>query len=398
MSGYFERATMETNMKEDSTSIEALKEYFKAENSKLIDMDKSKKSEKESNSETFVSNGLYFKKIGKDEVEVVGLASAITAQHVVIPGTTSEGHFRVTSLGNYCFNNANIMKTISIPGSVTEIGKYAFAGSSIQSIELSPSITRLGEGAFYDCASLVQVDMNHASLEMIAKNTFQNCIHLKLILLGESITTVEKAAFQNCYELTDLIFGDQLKSVAPLAFDNCKSLKTVSLGSTVDTILSDVFKCCKSLEFVLAASEYTADNAYRLFKDSPILHKKKGGCEMVLNTLVHMDADVYTVPADTEVIAPFALVDNDRENIYLPKSVRLLLPNAFCTKAKKKVLADGQVMTMEGHVIRRHIHYAGKVTEWMLVEKLADEDYYYSPVLVTCKGESGTEITFVDYI
>jgi hypothetical protein len=61
----------------------------------------------------------------------------------------------VTSIGKRAFMYCGSLKSIAIPSSVTSIGESAFDGcSSLTSITIPSSVTSIGEWAFCDCSGL----------------------------------------------------------------------------------------------------------------------------------------------------------------------------------------------------------------------------------------------------
>ena len=62
----------------------------------------------------------------------------------------------ITSIGDYCFNGLNNLRTINAPD-VTYIGKYAFSGcNSLSSLDLGSKNTTIGVGAFSNCSELLE--------------------------------------------------------------------------------------------------------------------------------------------------------------------------------------------------------------------------------------------------
>ena|GEM_PF-2505730 len=135
-------------------------------------------------------------------VYVYGSAATLT-----IPSTV-DGH-TVTAIGDEGFSGVSC--NIVLPDTIKEIGSYAFSNSGITSITLPPSLTTLGEGAFYNCESLRSVTVMNG-LKAIPDQAFAGCTALSSINLGNV-----------------LMIGDR-------AFENCTSLKTVTVPKTVMSI------------------------------------------------------------------------------------------------------------------------------------------------------------------
>ncbi len=74
----------------------------------------------------------------------------------------------------------------AIPGSVTEIGQYAFYGcSSLEAISISNSVTSIGQTVFQGCSSLKTITFG-SGLEHISDNSFTDCSIVKAFWLGNT--------------------------------------------------------------------------------------------------------------------------------------------------------------------------------------------------------------------
>ncbi len=100
------------------------------------------------------------------------------------------------SIEPYAFDHAKVIAVI-LPESMKEIGKYAFIGSDLQSIDIPDSVTKLGQGGFYLCDALQTVRLPKG-LKEIPAAMFMECKALTTIEHGESITQIGENAFLNC--------------------------------------------------------------------------------------------------------------------------------------------------------------------------------------------------------
>jgi len=71
-------------------------------------------------------------------------------EHVVI----EEG---VTSISDYTFKNCSTLVSVSLPSTLTSIGKDAFREAQISSITIPANVESIGSTAFYNCTNLKQV-------------------------------------------------------------------------------------------------------------------------------------------------------------------------------------------------------------------------------------------------
>lgn len=104
-----------------------------------------------------VSNGIKYKLYPSKTAEVL---KNDYSGDIVIPATVTYNNitYKVTSLGDYCFNYCSGLKSITLPDGITSLGKWCFSDcSSLTSITLPDGITWLGEECFSYCRSLTSV-------------------------------------------------------------------------------------------------------------------------------------------------------------------------------------------------------------------------------------------------
>jgi hypothetical protein len=77
---------------------------------------------------------------------------------VIIPDTING--LPVTSIGNFTFENKSGVTNVTIPGSVANIGSYAFLGTGLTSFTIGRGITNIGTAAFAFCSSLTNVTIS----------------------------------------------------------------------------------------------------------------------------------------------------------------------------------------------------------------------------------------------
>lgn len=155
-----------------------------------------------------------------------------------------------TNRKNHEDYEANGLKYVSIPNSVTKIGDEAFFQcKNLTNVLLPDSIKQIGREAFSLCSSLNKVTIPKG-VTSIKYKAFYNCGNLKNILMQGGITTIGREAFENCYNLTNITLPNSLTEIASEAFSNCQKLTNVSIPEGVTSIGYGAFYGCLSLNHI----------------------------------------------------------------------------------------------------------------------------------------------------
>ena len=213
----------------------------------------------------------------------------------------------VTLIGDHAFKSCTNLKTIeNIPSTLTEIKKWCFEESGLESIDLSnTNVTIMQDGVFFNNHSLTSVKLpkglknfwDHAfcgckalnnivmpsTVEGIYNNVFEGCESLSNVTFNDSYTILGHHVFKNC-PLTAVTFPNTLTSIGEYAFENTK-LTTVDLSNTKITSLSNgCFFICEKLSDVKLPKDLT-DIGNNAFISSAIASitfppslQKIGGC------------------------------------------------------------------------------------------------------------------------
>jgi transcriptional regulator with XRE-family HTH domain len=179
----------------------------------------------------------------------------------------------VTSIGYGAFSGTAIGWS-TLPDGLTYIGDYAFAEcESLVEITLPESIEYLGEGAFRNCASLTEINMRNRVTE-IKPYTFQNCYNLESIYLDGDVRIIGESAFNGCTALRyiDVPNCENLSYIGDYAFYSCTALENVYVptgSAAVITLGASAFNGCTALtSFDMGAlasiGDYAFEGCYKL--------------------------------------------------------------------------------------------------------------------------------------
>lgn len=168
-----------------------------------------------------------------------------------------------------------LIKKVTMPDSVTEIGDRAFTDlESLETVTLPPNVTRIGDSAFAFCRQLHTVILND-SLTEIGDNAFKFCFDLEEITLPPSLKTIGDMAFASS-SIRVLDIPDSVTTIGDMAFLACDNLVAIKFNGTIKHMGEDIFDGCDSLQFVFVPNgdrrgfrELLPDEVHSLIVDSP---------------------------------------------------------------------------------------------------------------------------------
>ena len=185
---------------------------------------------------------------------------------VVIPEQVqyNEELYRVTSIGEYAFEDCSSLVSVTIPEGVTSIGEYAFEDcSSLASVTIPESVTSIGDRAFWNCSSLASVTIPE-SVTSIGDYAFSYCRSLASVTIPEGVTSIGGGAFRSCSSLASVTIPEGVTSIGDYAFSGCSSLASVTIPESVTSIGGSAFSGCSSLASVTIPESVTSfgDSAF----------------------------------------------------------------------------------------------------------------------------------------
>ncbi len=152
-------------------------------------------------------------------VSYTGSLSAVNIPEIISGNT-------IGALGDGIFASLDgrVPTEISIPATVTSVGKNALSGATISKITVGGRLTSIGESAFSGCTGLAQIGLGEG-LEIIPYDAFSST-SIRTVDIPESVRVIDENAFYNCAELKTVVLprGVEIKNAA---FSGCNSLVTV---------------------------------------------------------------------------------------------------------------------------------------------------------------------------
>ena len=173
---------------------------------------------------------------------------------------------KANAIGYCAFWGCSGLTSVTIPSSVTEIGRYAFASSGLTRVTIPSSVTEIGSSAFSCCSGLTSVTIP-SSVTKIGYGTFSDCSGLTSVTIPSSVTEIGSSAFAYCRGLTSVTIPSSVTKIGYETFAYCRGLTSVTVPSSVTKIGDNAFSGCSGLTSVYVSWKTPLLNGADKFKD-----------------------------------------------------------------------------------------------------------------------------------
>ncbi len=166
---------------------------------------------------------------------------------------------KLDCIGRHAFYNDKVLKELTIPKDVTQIGEGFVDGcSSLETLntEVKNSTFTSNDGILYKGNTLVRCPEDYEGdvfvnvyTVTIAKGAFYHCAKVRSVTLEKNVNTIGALAFSGCKNLESYNFAVQnkVKAISNSAFYGCSSLTNIILPEQISTIGKSAFANCTSL-------------------------------------------------------------------------------------------------------------------------------------------------------
>ncbi|MGN1020863.1 MAG: leucine-rich repeat protein [Aristaeellaceae bacterium] len=183
---------------------------------------------------------------------ITGYISSDTVSTLNIPETIDG--YTVTAIGDSAFADANFanddITLITLPSTLTSIGKSAFAGCILlEEVALPEGLESIGQEAFSGDRTLMSITLP-STLTSIGSSVFSGCYGLHDVQFPENVIPLSNYMFANCSALTSVSLPAGITSLPTGLFSSCRNLASVQLPEGLTDIGEDAFYECKSLRAI----------------------------------------------------------------------------------------------------------------------------------------------------
>jgi len=273
--------------------------------------------------------------IGTERTQTAAISSSTVGTFTIPSSVNYNGDaYAVTAVGDCAFYNCSVMTSVTIPNTITSIGKDAFGYTKLTSIIIPTSVTSIGSYAF-EYTKLTSIVIP-TSVVSIGSNVFFNCTSLASIIVDSSNSSYSSAdgvlfnknkttliQYPLANTQTSYVILGSVASIESNAFESCINLTSITIPSSVTSIGDRVFTLSQKLTSITV----DGNNSNYVSVDGVLFDKN-------MTTLIQYPCrnaqTSYAIPASVVSIGSLALSSCvNLTSITIPASVTSIGSLAF---------------------------------------------------------------------
>lgn len=158
----------------------------------------------------------------------------------------------ITHVCNAAFSGYSDLSSVSLPDTVTSIGRLSFYKTGLKKVVLPDKLVSVDYNSFAYCESLQSVVIP-GTLKTVAGGSFQGCKNLSSIKINEGVEVLE----WGCFKGTGIKVVDIPASVTTIssAFEQCDKLDHITIPKTVTKLTGDLCFGCDLLRYAIVEAQ-----------------------------------------------------------------------------------------------------------------------------------------------
>lgn len=202
------------------------------------------------NSNYLTEKGILF---NKDKTRLILYPIGKTDSSYTIPDT-------ITEIGKNAFVGCKVLTSVKFPINLKIIKRWAFAGCSLTSVDLSGCVNlETVEGGPFCCTTLTDIIVDENNTKYCTENgilfnkdktelvQYPSGKPEKTYKVPDSVTKIGDSAFHNCKNLETIEFPKNIIRLEKQAFSNSASLTSIKLPASIESIGYAAFMSCRNL-------------------------------------------------------------------------------------------------------------------------------------------------------
>ena len=247
-------------------------------------------------------NGAFY---GCDNITTINIGNSVQK----IPHNLFEGCSHVngsltlpnslTVIEDYAFRDCTGLTSVNIPQNVIYLGRAFYECTSLQSVNYNATNCIFTTRPFYGCTSLTTIIFGNNVIR-IPSYLCENITSINSISLPNSLTRIDTAAFYHCSGITgELVIPNNVKYIGSSAFSGCSGITSLTIGISVESIEGS-FNGMTGLNTV----NYNANNCANSASGAMISGNNITSFNIGTNVQRIPDQLIYSCPNLTSVVIP----------------------------------------------------------------------------------------------
>ncbi len=197
--------------------------------------------------------GALYRNLDSEELELVAFPLGRNADLYSFPN-------KATVIGSRAFSGYNTSSDLVLPNTIKGIGQCAFSYSSLKSITIPASVSRIDSQPFLICDELSEIIVDTENPVYSSENgVLYNKDRTSLLCfpaghpaiefdIPEGVSEIGEYAFRSCKKIEKINIPESVTNIGYMAFEGSTSLKSIIIPNSVEAIKGSILSGCENLQ------------------------------------------------------------------------------------------------------------------------------------------------------